>query len=240
MGLFDDLKDGIQNSLPKIIPDVIKKPLKEAYWIGHNSLRGRTKDPETNNNAEIAKEIKTLREVIEAQSKIPEIQTDIPLAESTEESIDDHPEDVVKPIISSIELSPRLKRGKKDYNQVIISYSNSEVISYTVTSELFYFLYLLCLDRLSDEQERWIPLKSDINMKYINIMEDFIRGRLPRYFSWIENKSQKQTVVSKINNGIAPIINRIDEETANNGQESYYSLVSSLSTEDKIALNRLE
>lgn len=239
MGFFDDFKDSIQNNLPKIVPDVIKKPLKEVYWDAHNSLRGRNADSETDNNAEIVQELKDIGQTLKTLNTHPETQPDSPLVESIEEYKEAPSEKIEEEIIQSIELKPFPKQGKNDNNQVIVNYSNAETKTHTVTSELFYFLYLLCYQRLNNDKENWVTLKEPIHMIHIAHIEEFMGHKLPRYFSWISTKEQKQTVISKINKNIAPIIYRSDEESDEHGQESYYSLINELKGEKSIVLHKM-
>ena len=147
--------------------------------------------------------------------------------------------EIIHENIQTIELKPRPPKGKSNQNQVIISYANSESKSCHLTNEHFYFLYLLCVQRLSGNDERWVPHKSYIDMQYINQMEKLLGRKIPRQYSWIERETQKSTVKTKINKNIAPLIIRTDEETVNSGQNSYYSLISVLSDKKSIILHKM-
>ena len=250
MGQLDILKNNInigtllkdvERKIPKIAREFVEKikdsnsidneEIKQKFVEGLNFVTEIINESTSQSNEDVVHELKGIKKAIEAVGVLP--------IEHSKASIHEDPTQQEDNIVQSIELKPFPKQGKKDNNQVIVSYSNTETKTHTVTSELFYFLYLLCYQRLNNDKENWVTLKEPIHMIHIAHIEEFMGHKLPRYFSWISTKEQKQTVISKINKNIAPIINRSDEESDEHGQESYYSLINELKGEKSIVLHKM-
>ena len=158
----------------------------------------------------------------------------IPFAENSEPKIQS------SFTISTIELVPKYHSGKKHQNQVIITYTNKTRTDKTLANEKFYFLYLLCVERLAPGHKRWISLKEKVKGKHIKNMEKSLGQKLPRRYSWIENESQKSNIVSKINYEIGEIIVLEEHEIDFQTKESYYTLDAGFTDKNDLILHKLK
>lgn len=106
----------------------------------------------------------------------------------------------VKRVIKSIELIPLPPEGRSHQNKLVINYAEEKLSHTTILpNQYFYLVYLLCLERLDDQDSRWLPKDKNIAKIHIDKLKKIAQNRTTIDYSWIKRQQQLSTVVSYIN-----------------------------------------
>ena len=107
-----------------------------------------------------------------------------------------------------IKLNISHTSGKKHKNVVSIKLSNKDpAVSGYLDDQHFYYLYFLCLERLTGKDERWMPINEKIKKKDINYFQKSLKVKKVIDYKWTENnRDSKSSAKTRINSQLVKII----------------------------------